>query len=70
VKGILVYSNEGDSLSPREDNSGRVKNTLNMFKNLLQSQQTKFNQTWYKLSMGYGQMKGQVLVKGEIITKM
>jgi hypothetical protein len=25
VKGIQVCSNEGDSSSPREDNSGRVK---------------------------------------------
>jgi hypothetical protein len=43
------------------------------FKNLLQNQRAKFNQTWYKLSLGiiwFLQIKGQVLIKGEIITKI
>jgi hypothetical protein len=40
---------------------------------LLQNQQTNFNQTWYKSSLGKGnflQIKGQILFKGEILTKM
>jgi hypothetical protein len=52
VEGIQVCSNEGERLSPKGDNSERVKNTLKIFKNLLQNQQAKFNQTWYKLSFG------------------
>jgi hypothetical protein len=40
-------------------------------KNLLQNQQANFNQTWYKSFLGeIVQIKGQVLFKGEIITKM
>jgi hypothetical protein len=39
------------------------------FKNLLQNQMAKFNQTWYKLSLGKRnsdfQIKGQVLFKGD-----
>jgi hypothetical protein len=42
---------EGDSPSPRGDNS-ESKNTQKNFKNLLQNQQAKINQTWYKLSFG------------------
>jgi hypothetical protein len=45
---------EGDSPSPRGNNS-ESKNTLKMFKNLLlQNQQAKFNQTWYKLLLDEG----------------
>jgi hypothetical protein len=39
---IQVSLKEGDSPSPREDNS----------KNLLQNEEAKINQTWYKLSFG------------------
>jgi hypothetical protein len=75
-EGIINCSNKGDCLSPRGDNSKRVKNTLKIFKNLLfQNQQANFNQTWYKSSLGIGDSKlfkirGQVLFKGEIITKL
>jgi hypothetical protein len=44
-------------------------------KNILQNQQANINQTWYISSLGEDnkkkfQIKGQVLVKWEIITKM
>jgi hypothetical protein len=47
-----------------------LKNSL-----LLQTQQANFNQTWFKSSLSKGNIKivlikGQVLFKGEIITKM
>jgi hypothetical protein len=59
LKGIQFCSKEGDSSSPRGDNSKRVKKTLTIFKNLLlQNQQAKFNQTWYKLSLGMCWVKG------------
>jgi hypothetical protein len=48
---IQVSVKEGDSPSLRGDNS-ESKNTQNIFKNLLQKQQAKINQTWYKLSFG------------------
>jgi hypothetical protein len=55
VKGIQVCSKKGDRPSPRGDNSERVKNALNCLKNLLlQNQQAKIKQTWYKLSFGEG----------------
>jgi hypothetical protein len=65
-KGILNCSNEGEySTSPRGHRS---------FKNLLQHQQANFDQTSYKLFLGKGnpkfQIKGQILFKGETITKM
>jgi hypothetical protein len=50
-KGFQVCSNEGDCPSARGDNSKSVKkkNTEFIKKNLLlQNQQAKFNQTWYK----------------------
>jgi hypothetical protein len=45
---------------------------LKIFKNLLQNQQAKINQTWYKLSFSEGnskefkfvQIRGQALFKG------
>jgi hypothetical protein len=44
VKGIQVCSKEGDSPSPRGDNSERVKIQRIFLKNLLlQNQQAKFN---------------------------
>jgi hypothetical protein len=58
MKGIQVCSKEGDSPSPRGDDS-ESKNTLKIFKNLLPNQQAKFNQTWYKLmkvSLGEGNL--------------
>jgi hypothetical protein len=51
-EGILNCSNEGDCSSPRGDNHKRV-----IFKNLLQNQQAKFNQTWHKSSLGKGNSK-------------
>jgi hypothetical protein len=42
-KGIQFYSNEGDSPSPRGDNSLRVNLHRIFCKNLLQNQQAKFN---------------------------
>jgi hypothetical protein len=42
---IQVSLKEGDSPSPRGDNSERVK-IHKIFKNLLQNQQAKINQTW------------------------
>jgi hypothetical protein len=54
VEGIQVCSNERDIPSPREDNNEKVK-ILKIFKNpVLQNQETKFNQTWYKLSLDQG----------------
>jgi hypothetical protein len=54
-KGIQVCTNERDSPFPRGDNSERVKIHWNFFLNLLlQNQQAKFNQAWYKLSLGEG----------------
>jgi hypothetical protein len=52
VKGIKVCSKEGDSPSAKGDNSKNSKNTLKIFKNLLQNQQAKINHTWYKLLLG------------------
>jgi hypothetical protein len=53
--GIQVCSNEGDNPSQRGDYSERMKIHSNFKKNLLlQNQLTKFNQTWYKLSLGKG----------------
>jgi hypothetical protein len=49
---IQVSLKEGDSPSPRGDNSERVKIHRKFIKNLLQNQQAKINQTWYKLSFG------------------
>jgi hypothetical protein len=52
VEGFQVCANEGDRPSARGD-----KNALKIFKIfylLLQNQQVKFNQTWYKLSLGEG----------------
>jgi hypothetical protein len=51
-KWIQVCSNKGDCPSPRGGNSKREKCTENFKKNLLQHQQAKINQTWYKLSLG------------------
>jgi hypothetical protein len=44
-------------------------------KNILQNKKANFNQTWYISSLGKGnskfiKIKGQVLFKGEMITKM
>jgi hypothetical protein len=51
VEGIQVCSNEGVNPSTRGDNSERVKIHWKFFKILfLQNQQTKLNQTSYKLS--------------------
>jgi hypothetical protein len=48
VKGIQACAKEGDNLSPRKI---IVKELI--FKNLLlQNQQAKFNQSYYKLSLG------------------
>jgi hypothetical protein len=52
--GIPVCLNEGDSPSPRGDNSKRVKIHYFFLNLLLQTQQAKFNQTWSKLSLGEG----------------
>jgi hypothetical protein len=50
---IEVSVKEGDSPSQRGDNSKRVKIHRIFFLNLLlQNQQAKINQTWYKLSFG------------------
>jgi hypothetical protein len=55
-RGFKFIQNEGDCPSPRGDNSESVK-TLKILKNLLlQDQQAKFNQTWYKLSLGEGDL--------------
>jgi hypothetical protein len=35
----------------------KEKNTLKIFKNFLQNEQAKFNQTWYKLSLGEGYLR-------------
>jgi hypothetical protein len=55
IKEIQVSSNEGDSPSPRRDDSKRVKIhrffCLNL---LLQNLWGKFNKTWYKLSLCEG----------------
>jgi hypothetical protein len=48
---IQVSVKEGESPCPRGDSSKRVK-IQKFFKNLLQNQQAKINQTWYKLSFG------------------
>jgi hypothetical protein len=50
-KGIQVCSKEGDCPSPGGDKS---ENTLKIFKNLLQNQLAKIDQTWHKLSLGKG----------------
>jgi hypothetical protein len=55
------------------DNSEEKKYTVN-FENL-QNQLAIFNETWHKSSLGkrelkIAQIKGQVLFKGEIITKV
>ena len=55
------------------DNSEEKKYTVN-FENL-QNQLAIFNETWHKSSFGkrelkIAQIKGQVLFKGEIITKV
>jgi hypothetical protein len=53
MEGIQVCLNKGDSPSPRGDNMRKNKYTLKFLKNLLlQNQLAKFNQTWYKLSLG------------------
>jgi hypothetical protein len=53
--GFHICSNEGDCHSPMGDKSESVKIHWKYFKNLLlQNQQPKINQTWYKLSMGKG----------------
>jgi hypothetical protein len=51
---IQLSLKEGDSSSPRGDNSERVKIHQFFFKKnlLLQNQQAKINQTWNKLSFG------------------
>jgi hypothetical protein len=74
-EGILNCSNEGDCFSPRGDNSKIVKNSEILKNLLLQNQLANFNQTWHKSSLGEGdsklfKIKGQVLFKGEIISKM
>jgi hypothetical protein len=52
VKEIRGCPNEEDSPSARGDNR-KNKNTLTIFKNLLfQNQRAKFNNSWYKLSLG------------------
>jgi hypothetical protein len=38
IQVLFFFSNEGDSPSPRGENGERVKNTLKIFKNLLQNQ--------------------------------
>jgi hypothetical protein len=75
VKGIQVCTNEGDSPSPRGDNSGRVKIHWKFLKIFFS------NTSWpnsIKLGTNYHWVmgiqvcsnKGPVLFKGEIITKM
>jgi hypothetical protein len=52
-KGDLSLFKGRDHPSPRGDNSERVKMHGHFLKNfVLQNQQAKFNQTWYKLSLG------------------
>jgi hypothetical protein len=50
--GGQVCSNEGERSSPRGNKWQKSKNTLNFLKNILQKHLAKFNQTWYKLSLG------------------
>jgi hypothetical protein len=51
--GIQLYSNEGDSPSPRGDNS-ESKNTPKFLKNFLQNDLAEINQSSYKLSLDEG----------------
>ena len=48
VMGIQVCLKEGDSPFAKSENA------LKIYKNLLQNQLAKFNQTWYKLFLGKG----------------
>jgi hypothetical protein len=53
--------------SARGDNSKIVKKkkyTENFFKNILQNQHVKFNQTWFNLSLGEGDSSFFFQIKG------
>jgi hypothetical protein len=75
VKGIHFCSKEGDSHSPRLDNTERVKIHWFFFKSSplepagqIQSNLVQIILGWRKFNLV--QIKCQVLFKGEIITKM
>jgi hypothetical protein len=70
VKEIQVYSKEGDSPSPRGDNSERVKIHWKFLKpaSQIQSNLVQIILGWREFK--FVQIKGQVHFKGEIITKM
>jgi hypothetical protein len=77
VEWIHVSSNEEDSISPRGDNSERVKihrKCLKIFfSRTSRPNSIKLGTTypWMKENqVNFVQIKGQILFKGEIITKM
>jgi hypothetical protein len=74
-EGIQVCTDEGDSPSPREDNSKRVKIHWNFFKIFSRTSRSNSfklgtNYPWVKGIQAFFQIKGHILFKGEIITKM
>jgi hypothetical protein len=75
VKGIQICTNEVDNPSPRGDKSERVKLYL-IFSKIIFSRTSRpnsiilnTNHPWVK-RIKFVQIKGHVLFKGEIITKM
>jgi hypothetical protein len=70
VKGIQVCSKEEDSPSPREDNSERVRMHWKFTKPAGQNQSNLVQIILWWREFKSVQIKGQVLFKGEIITKM
>jgi hypothetical protein len=69
-KGIQVGSIEGGALLRGE----KIAKRTNILKNILQNKIAYFNQTWYKPSLVESKLslfkKGQVLLEGEIVTKI
>jgi hypothetical protein len=66
---IQVCSNYGPRGSGGATIGKPYLHVLILEKKNLQNQQANFNQTWHKSSLGKGNSKGQVIFKGEIITK-
>jgi hypothetical protein len=75
VRGIQVFSKEGDSTSPTGDNSKSVKISWKNFKIFFsrtrraKSIKLNTNYPWVQ-GIKVCSNKGQVFFKGEIITKM
>jgi hypothetical protein len=58
MKGIQVSIDKGPGFLQRGDNHKKIlKNGVGSFKHLFQNHWANFNQTWYKSSLGVGDLR-------------